>query len=374
MPNTKKKKKLFEVKLLSSAGNSFVNWIGILSENKFRIDFKYIPRALAVTFVTIILTPFQVLEKLLFNRKINKIKLQPPVFIIGHMRSGTTFLHHILSRDKNFSYVTTTEAIFPWVFLTLNKVLRAFMHLVLPEKRPMDNMLLTENLPQEEELAIANLCLYSPNQGAYFPKKIEMYYNKYSFFENVSDKIIKKWKKVYTFFLKKISYNNNEKTVLSKSLVNSCRINLLTEMFPDAKFIFIYRNPYKVFLSTLKLYKKFIFEHMSFQDISTEELQDTVLKLAKKGYRKYLDDKKLIKKGNLIEVKFEDFVKTPIDHLQKIYEDLNLPGFDEAKTNFINFSKKYENYKQDTYNIDEELKNKIYNELKFVFDHYNYER
>lgn len=369
-----KKKKFLKIYMLSSVGNSFTNWLRILAANKFKVGFKYIPRAIIVTFITIILSPFVFLEKLIYNKKIKKAKVISPVFIIGHMRSGTTFLHYLMSKDERFAYPTTTEAIFPWVFLTLNKILRAFMSLVLPQKRPMDNMKINENLPQEEELAIANLCPYSPNNGAYFPKNLEEFYHKYSLFENVSEKVIKEWKKTYLYFLKKISYKSEGKQILSKSLVNAGRINLLLQMFPDAKFIFIYRNPYKVFLSTKKLYKKFIFEHMAFHDISDNELENIMLRLAKIGYIKYFKDRELIKNGNLIEVKFEEFVKNPIKNLEKIYNTLNIDDFEKAKPGFISLANDYENYKPDKYEIKDSLREKIYKELKIIFDKYGYSK
>lgn len=370
----KKNKKIFNIDMIVSAGNSLPNWILILIENKFKISLKYIPRALLVTFFTIILYPFVIIEKLLFDRKIKKIKIKSPVFIIGHMRSGTTFLHYLLSKDDRFAFITTSQTVFPWVFLTLEKIIRPFVKYVLPNKRPMDNMTLKEEFPQEEEIAIANLCPYSPNNGAYFPDHLEEFYRKYSFFENVDNKTINKWKKIYTYFLKKISYKCNGRRILSKSLVNSGRINLLIEMFPDAKFIFIYRNPYKLFFSTKKLYKTFILKNMSFHDISDDKLEKIILNCAKIGFTKYFKDRNFIKKGNLVEVRFEDFIKTPVKHLKKIYETLNIDGFKIYEDKFKKLAESYANYKQDNYKINDELREKIHKELKIVFDKCKYSK
>ena len=366
------KKPLF--KMLSSAGASFSNWVALLVDNKFRIGFRHIPDAILVTLITFFLTPFVLLEKMLYDKKIKKTNVTSPVFIIGHMRSGTTFLHYLLSQDKNFTYASTTESIFPWVFITLNKFLRKFMNNILPEKRPMDGMHMSEHLPQEEEFAIANLCRYSPNNGVYFPKNIEKYYTLYSFFENVDGKVINKWKNVYRFFLQKLTYTSGGKRILSKSIVNSCRIKLLLDVFPDAKFIFIYRNPYKVFLSSKKLYKKFIFPNMTFQDISDDRLEDVILKIAGKGFMKYFEEKKLVKEGNLIEIQFEDFVKHPLDKLKDIYTTLSLGDFETVKPQFLELIKDYENYQADKYDIPEEVRERVYNELEFVFKQYGYSK
>lgn len=363
-----------KMKLICSAGSTFTNWIHVLSKINFKIEFKYIPKAVFTTLATFLLTPFVILEKIIYDQQIKKVKVKSPVFIIGHMRSGTTFLHYILSQDTRFCYLTTAETIFPSVFILLNKVINKFMNFILPLKRPMDNMKINNNLPQEDEFAIANICPYSPNIGAYFPKNLDEYYYKYSFFENVESKIIKKWKKVYQYIIQKTIYNNNGKRMLSKNLINANRILLLTEMFPDAKFIFIYRNPYSVFLSTKKLYKKFIFQNMSFQTISDEELEKKILSFAKTGFKKYFQDRKKIKKENLIEIHSEDFVKKPTYYLKKIYSQLKITNFNKVKEQFEIFAKTYENYIPEKYNIDDQLKNKIYNELKFVFDEFGYKK
>ena len=36
-----------------------------------------------------------------------------PLFILGHWRSGTTFLHNIFAQDKHFGYTTTYQTVFP---------------------------------------------------------------------------------------------------------------------------------------------------------------------------------------------------------------------------------------------------------------------
>ncbi len=362
------------IKLICSAGSTLTNWFHVLYKIKFKIELKYIPKAFFTTLAAFLLTPFVILEKIIYDKRIKKVKVESPVFILGHMRSGTTFLHYLLSQDKRFCYMTTAETIFPSIFLLLNKFLNGFMNYILPQKRPMDNMNLNNNLPQEDEFAIANICPYSPNIGAYFPRNLDEYYYKYSFFENIERKIIKKWKNVYKYIIQKTIYYNNGKRMLSKNLINANRLLLLTEMFPDAKFVFIYRNPYSVFLSTKKLYKKFIFQNMSFQSIPDEELEKKILNFAKTGFAKYLQDRKKIRKENLIEIQFEDFVKKPLYYLKKIYDKLKITNFDNVKEQFEAFAKTYKNYSADKYNIDDKLKNKIYNELKFVFDEYGYKK
>jgi hypothetical protein len=370
---TRHRQKRF-IKLLCSAGSSFSNWMKVLTLARFKVGHRYIGDVIIITAITIFLTPFRWLERIVYNGRIKKTEVKSPVFIIGHMRSGTTFMHYMFSQDERFTYATTTEAIFPWVFITLDKSIKRFVRFVLPPTRPMDSMKMGEHMPQEEEFAIANLCPYSPYNGAYFPKNIVDGYIKYSFFEGVPEKIFNRWKKMYTYYLQKLTFTSGNKRILSKSLVNSGRIKFLIKMFPDAKFVFIYRDPYKVFLSTKKLYKKFIFKEMSYQDITDEELERVILKLANEGFTRYFKDRHLIPQNNLVEVRFEDFVKDPVGDLQKIYKHLKIDGFEERIDQFKSFAKKYENYKPDTYMIDDTLKKRIYSSFEQVFKEFNYEK
>ena len=66
------------------SGTFFVNWIKILIENKFNIDWRYLPKALYVTIMILIMTPFRIFEKNSFDKIKNDIKVKSPIFIIGH--------------------------------------------------------------------------------------------------------------------------------------------------------------------------------------------------------------------------------------------------------------------------------------------------
>ena len=355
------------------AGTSFVNWIKLLVENKFAIDWRFIPRALYVTLMIFGIAPFRLYEKVKFEKKIQNIKIVPPLFIVGHFRSGTTFLHYLMGQDKKLAYVSTLETMAPWVFLGSEEMFKEIVEKRLPEKRPMDDLEMQAGLPYEEEYAIANFCPYSFYHGWYFPKKIEYYFRKYVLFDGVNKEIIDEWKEKYIYLLKKITYKHDGKRILLKSPVNTGRIKLLLETFPDAKFIHIYRNPYKVYFSTWRLYES-ILPIFSFQHIEKEKLDKFIIEFYREVYKRYFREKDLIPEGNLVEISYEEFVKEPINKLEKIYKDLGLKGFKEARLAFEKFAGKYKNYKPHTYKIGNEIKEKIYKEWKFVFDKLGYEK
>ncbi|MCG8568723.1 MAG: sulfotransferase [Spirochaetes bacterium] len=367
------KSAIIQFKLLASIGTTFSNWIRLLITHKFRIDWQYIPYAILITLVTVLTIPFALLEKLVFTIPIMRTHIKEPIFIMGHMRSGTTYLHYLMSKDDQFSWITTPDAIFPAYSIILDKIIKLIVKLFLPKKRPMDNMHLSEKTAQEEEFAMANLCLYSPYNGAYFPKKLHEFYFKYGFFQNIEKQEYDQWVKNYLYLLKKISFKAKGKQILTKSIVNPGRIPQLLTLFPDGKYIFIVRNPYRIILSSLKLFKRNLFENMSFHKISDEELQNTVLDIAEASFQYYLRDRSLIKKHNLVEIKFEEFVMDPVTHLKGAYQTLRLSGFEKTRPAMEGLVQMYENYQPDKYIIDKALQNKIYKRLKFVFDEFGYD-
>jgi hypothetical protein len=241
----------------------------------------------------------------------------------------------------------------------------------LPNKRPMDNLELHADLPYEEEYAVANLSPYSFYHAWYFPKKMRKYFDQNVLYKNSSDRIKEKWIETYDYFLKKITYKNNGNQIVLKSLVNTAKIPIILKKYPEAKFIYMYRNPYKVYLSTWKLYRK-ILPIFSFQKLNNSQLDNEILYNYRNLITKYLKDKKFIPNENLIEIKYEDFVKNPFKMLRKIYTKLGLDSFEKSKTAFENFILKHKNYKTNKYTIDDKIKDKIYNEWNFAFKEFGY--
>jgi len=353
------------------SGTFFVNWIKILIENRFRIDWRYIPKALYVTIMILLMTPFRILEKNNFNKIKKDIKVKSPIFIIGHWRSGTTFLHYLMGRDKSLAFVSTFETMTPNMMINKEELFKNIVKNHLPNKRPMDNLELNADLPYEEEYAIANLSPYSFYHAWYFPKKMRKYFDQNVLYKDSSNGFKDKWIETYDYFLKKITYKNNGNQIILKSLVNTAKIPLILKKYPNAKFIYLYRNPYKVYLSTWRLYRK-ILPIFSFQKLTNHQLDTEILYNYRSLISKYLEDRKSIPNDHLIEIKYEDFVKKPLETLKKIYSKIGLNSFETSKNAFNKYIVKHKNYKTNNYSIDEKIKDKIFNEWNFAFKEFGY--
>ncbi|MFH7027195.1 MAG: sulfotransferase family protein [Heteroscytonema crispum UTEX LB 1556] len=91
----------------------------------------------------------------------------------------------------------------------------------------------------------------------------------------------------------------NQKRLIVKNPINTARIKILLEMFPDAKFIHIYRNPYSIYASTNTLYKKLV-RILGFQTINEAQLEENIIFIYKQMMQNFLVDKNSIPPENLI--------------------------------------------------------------------------
>ena len=268
------------------------------------------------------------------NRAYNKIAGQPlqedPLFILGHWRSGTTFVHNVFACDKHFGYTTTYQTVFPHLVLWGQPFFKKNMAMLMPDKRPTDNMELRPDLPQEEEFALSNMMPYTYYNFWFFPERWMEYCDRFLTFEKITEEERQVFKDTFLRLVKVSLANTGGTQYLSKNPPHTGRVRTLLEMFPNAKFIYLKRNPYTVFESTRSFFTNTI-KPLQLQDISQEQIVDNIVEAYMRLYNRYEADKLLIPEGNLVEIKFEDFDHNAFAPTKEIYGKLKLQGFNEAE-------------------------------------------
>jgi len=355
---------------------SFRSWLKVLWGNR-GIERKFIPRVLFVTLVSLFTSPLRIYESLRFGRTVRRTVVHPsPIFIIGHWRSGTTHLHNILVRDKNLGCVSMWQAFAPGLCLIDERVLKNPFNRVAKKMHPtreIDNIPLSLDNPEEEDLAIANMSPYSYLHMYSFPRRATYFFERYiTYFDNLPESIISQWKGIYLTILRKATLKAGGKQLVIKNCADSARIKPLLELFPNAKFIHIYRNPYNIFRSTQHLYRV-VMERAQLQEVGQNEHENWVLLFYSQLMQKLLADKALIPAGNLVEVKYEDLDKEPLAQLRKIYETLGLPGFAEAEPAFRAYLDSIAGYQKLAHKtLDDGAITKINRNWQFAFDALGY--
>ena len=96
-----------------------------------KIDAGSYHKVFLTSLICLIASPFHLWEKFK-DRKLNS-RDESPLFIIGHWRSGTTFLHNLLCQDPNTGFVTTYQSVFP-NNMHSKLLFRPFMKWKIPDK------------------------------------------------------------------------------------------------------------------------------------------------------------------------------------------------------------------------------------------------
>lgn len=343
----------------------------LLKQNHFNISFASLPKMILI-FISSVVNSYQAWhEKRKFGKEIEATAVkEDPIFIIGHWRSGTTFLHNLISLDTQFAFPNLFEVKTPYSFLYLGTKLEEFFKTGRKGKRVMDNVNVSTFSPQEEEFAIAILSFKSPLVGWMFPKN-RKYYNRYLTFNDVSEEEFGIWRAALIHYLKKLTLKYNKRLLL-KSPTNTGKIKQLLKIFPNAKFIHIHRNPYDVFRSTKQLYNSAI-KSSHFQKVDCHDQDDQIIETYKVLYDQFFLDKALIADGNYCEVAFEDLESDPYKTVGQIYEQLSLQNYNELEPKLKEFFKDKKDYKKNKYeDLDSELKQKIGESWSNSFRTWNY--
>lgn len=306
-------------------------------------------------------------EKLLVDKPLE----HDPVFILGHWRSGTTFVHNVFSCDKHFGYNTTYQTVFPHLMMWGQPFFKKNMSWLMPDKRPTDNMELAVDLPQEEEFALANMMPYTYYNFWFLPKYQQEYADKYLLFDDISEAELKVFEETFTKLIKISLWNTHGTQFLSKNPPHTGRVKELVKMFPNAKFIYLMRNPYTVFESTRSFFTNTI-QPLKLQDVSNEQLEANILSIYAKLYHKYESDKQFIPEGNLIEVKFEDFEADAMGMTEHIYGALSLPGFTEARGCIEQYVGGKKGYKKNKYKYDDRTVRLVQDNWGFALKQWDY--
>ena len=345
----------------------------LLDKNSDNIDPELAHRLKILKFSSFFKSITKPWDDLFHKKRIEETELvADPVFIIGHWRSGTTFLHNLLSCDKNFTYPTMIQAFNPYSFITFGKMHKFLMDLAVPKTRSMDQVVIGSQVPQEDEFALALLSGISPYFEMVFPRDGGDY-QRFLRMKDVSEAELAQWKKAFIYFLKKITCLE-PKTILLKSPTHTARLAVLSEMFPKAKFIHIIRDPYVVYSSMLKLYNEYT-SNQHLQVISMEDAKKDILSKYKEMFKAFEEDKVDFPSNRLITFKYENLIKDPLKILEEVYKTLELPDFDEYYPKVASYLKTLEGYQVNKVSKfpSDELR-EINNYCQTVFDVYGYDK
>ncbi len=302
--------------------------------------------------------PFTALEKARAERVIpSAAAMDPPVFLLGHWRSGTTHLYNIMSLGE-FGYAPPAAVGMPWETLYLGRWIQPLLERALPESRYIDNIPVTPTSPQEDEIAIANMSALSFYHAIYFPSRFQYFLDRGLFFDGASEEDVAQWERVFTLFLRKLAQRQPGKPLLIKNPVYTGRPAQLRDMFPHAKFIHIHRDPFDVFLSMRNFYKQLL-KVMALQPYNHIDIDAVILRVYERMMRRFEEQTAGWAAPDFVEIPYARLDADPIGAVRDIYEALALPGFAEAEPAFRAYVDSIAGYQKNAFKGDAEAVAKV---------------
>lgn len=333
-------------------------WWSLLFRNGFSISPRRLHLLLGVSCFTPLNDILGLAQEVIYGRKIRHTAIDvDPVFILGHWRSGTTLLHELLVSNQRFASPTTFQCFAPWHFLLTESLMVRFGGFLLPERRPMDNMVAGWNLPQEDEFALMILGAPTPYLRLAFPRRASPFINMLDM-DQVPAGELRQWRATFLWFVKALTLKYHKQLVM-KSPPHTGRISELAKLFPQAKFIHLTRDPRMLFLSTLKLWRALEDVQSLQTPVEDERLREYVWCCFNRMYAAFEAQRNQVAASRIVDVRYEDLIEQPLATMESIYKSLDLGDFEAARPALQERLRDHEKYRVNKHLIDEQTEREI---------------
>ena len=313
--------------------------------------------------------------------------LEKPIFIVGNPRSGTTFLHRLISGDKQFAYFRLYHTIFPAVVFyrvvaLLGRLDRRIGNFFARTLRALSgkgfrgwaDIHRTGLDEAESDEMLFVYAMLSPLVGLLFPFFDELDELKYVDTLPRTDRL--KLMGYYRDCLQRHLYATGpDGILLEKVALIAGRLESILEVLPDMRIIHLVRHPYESIPSLISMFSV-PWTFFSPRIKKDSEESRAVAKVIFDYYRRILHVKRRLPTHQFMEVRYENLVADPQGTVERIYRELGLEMGDEYRAVLAEETEKARQYKsKHAYALEEYglTKQMVYEELKEVFEEYGFD-
>lgn len=286
--------------------------------------------------------------------KLNVATPKPPIFLLGFWRSGTTFLHELISCDPRFGFPSTYACLNPAQFLLTEKIVQK-QDLEL-SRRPMDDVRYSWMSPQEDEFALLCMGAPSPYEALIFPSLLRDP-SALVDFNHFSADTQARWKDTLQHFLRLLTAQQHKPMVL-KSPPHGFRLSALISMFPDSRYILIERNPYEVFASNMKLWRT-LTDLYALEPAAQDDIEQFVLQSYVLHEEAIAAGRNIARPNTFASVRYEDLLVDASAQVERLYSELQLGDISDVRSRLERYLASVVGHKRNRFQISQEQKARV---------------
>jgi hypothetical protein len=337
-----------------------------------RFDLRFAGRVAVLFAVSLLLLPFNWLERALYGRRIARTRLSDsPLVILGHDRSGTTHLLNLLALDPQFAYTRPSQMVLPGCCVLFDRLFD-WLLARLDYRRPFDDMEVGPGSPQDDEVPLVKLTPHCEYHKYSFPRSHRRWLDTYVFGFGAASGGYEEWRRTYLGTLRKAAFLMGRERSLLKSPATMANVEVLLGLFPNAKFVHIKRHPHQVIPSQIHLHRTMARKY-GLESVTDEQLVDFALYQYRGYMQGFLRGRAHIPPQNLVEIRYEDFVADRMHWLERIYDTLGLGDFATMVEPLQAYIRTTERYVPHRFPEDPQLTARIDTELAFAIAALGYE-
>ncbi|MFO7904609.1 MAG: sulfotransferase [Pirellulaceae bacterium] len=346
-------------------------WMKLLRDNRFAITPSRIPMALGVSTASLVNSALAAAQWMFWKRRVEAIELRDdPIFVVGHWRSGTTLLHELLSADPRHAYPDTYACLAPSHFLISRYLVPWWLGVLMPKRRPMDNVRIGWTQPQEDEWALCLLGLPSVYRTVAFPHRLP-HCSQSLALRGLPLEETARWNQTFVTFLKTLMVGQDGARLVLKSPTHTARISHLFRLFPKARFVHVVRDPLSIFPSTMRLWTRLASDH-GLQLPDRRQLEQYVLDTLVHMYEAFEAQRRRIPPEQICDVHYEQLVADPTGQVRDVYRQLDLGDFDVARPCIERKVKASSGYRANRYEVTDGLRQRIQDRWQDYARRYGY--
>jgi len=263
--------------------------------------------------------------------------IEKPLFILGNLRSGSTFLHRLLSRDsETFTSLTTWD-----IYLAPSVVQKKFYQLVarLDTKyfgNILHRLLYAFDRATLGKLKIHPISFFQPEEDenihlhiwdGYFVTFLFPFMDEFPNYQHFDEALSPEHKKrIMTFYksmLQRHMYATGKKYFVAKNPAFSPKIETLVEFFPDARILYLARNPLDMLPSTISWIN---YARSQFTDPGEGYFYiNEIIDMTQHWYRHPLNYLDAHPSARHLIMKYDDLILRPEAVIRGFYEQFGYP-------------------------------------------------